>query len=454
MVALNYLKTRKLLYILFGLVFLQSAFVISIAGGTFKWYEIISFLLLVYLFFFTKKIQINKISFLLLLLFVLSPIISDLYSCIIKPFERDVYRLYYSRFPEAQKSLRCNFIFSTVYSLSLSLGVFSILYFLINSSYIYNHQEKVTKLFIYCGTIVAIYSLYQFFAISFLGLPDIVPSLLDHRNFKGEFGNHRVGGFSIEPGSYIFIQSIVVITLIFERKIFSRSKRFVFIIINVLALLFTMSSSIIIFFCVIVIYILIFSKNRFARWCCILGICLSILVYPLLNNLTNNTLKYTFITKLHNYTSYTGHTLDSGAMRAFTKRIGYRIFFDHPLFGCGFGNSFFYMPLYEYDMGIEIWGERLNPSMTPQNNFSKILAEQGIFGIISFLLFFYYSIKEFYKYREDKMCLMYLIISILLLGYNFTGGVYLTNLFIWLNLGLGLNYRKYKYGKTNFHYLK
>lgn len=445
----NYFSTKKLLYSLFALVFVQNAFVLSVAGGTFKWYEIISVLLLFYLMFCVKKLVVNKITVLLLLLFVISPIVSDCYAILMKPFETEVYQLYNSRFPEAQGSLRCNFAFSTVYSLILSLGVFSILYFVVNSSFLYQHHQKVTRFFIYSGTVVAFYSLYQFFGITFLGLPDLVPSFFDGRNFRGSVGNHRAGGFSIEPGSYVFIQSIVVLYLIFGKNYLSKKRRNRLLFINVLALLCTLSSSMVVFFGVFGFYIVFFSKNRIARLICIFFVVLMIIIFPILNEATNNLLQYVFITKIQNFVSSPKNTLDSGAMRAFTNGIGYKIFHAHPMFGCGFGNSFFYMPVYEFDMGIRSWGERLNASSVPQNNFSKILAEQGFFGIIPFILLFGYSIKSFYRYRTDNICLMYLIITFLLLGFNFTAGVYLTNLFIWLNLALGLNYIKHKYGNIN-----
>ena len=442
----NYLSTKKLLYSLFALVFVQNAFVLSVAGGTFKWYELVSILLLFYLAFCAQRVVIDKISVLFLLLFVISPIVSDFYAILMKPFEAELYQLYYTRFPEAQGSLRCNFIFSTIYSLSLSLGVFSILYFVINSSYLYQNHQKVTRFFIYSGTIVAFYSLYQFFGITFLGLPDLVPSFLDGRNFRGAVGNHRAGGFSIEPGSYVCIQSIVVLYLIFGKNYLPKKRRNRLLFVNVLALLLTLSSSMVVFFGVLGFYIVFFSKNRIAKGFCVFLVILMIVIFPILNKATNNLLQYVFITKLQNFVSSPNNTLDSGAMRAFTNGIGYKIFHAHPLFGCGFGNSFFYMPVYEFDMGIRVWGEKLNASVTPQNNFSKILAEQGLFGVIPLILLFVYSINRFYKNRKDNICLMYLMISLLLMGYNFTAGVYLTNLFIWLNLALGLNYVKYRYG--------
>ena len=80
----NYLSTKKLLYSLFALVFVQNAFVLSVAGGTFKWYELVSILLLFYLAFCAQRVVIDKISVLFLLLFVISPIVSDFYAILMK----------------------------------------------------------------------------------------------------------------------------------------------------------------------------------------------------------------------------------------------------------------------------------------------------------------------------------------------------------------------------------
>ena len=110
------------------------------------------------------------------------------------------------------------------------------------------------------------------------------------------------------------------------------------------------------------------------------------------------------------------------------------------------------MHRYEFSSGIVVWGEQLSATSTPQNNFSKILAEQGVFGIIPFLLFFFFTIKKMFKYAKfDRKVLTYLVITLCVLLFNFSAGLYLTNLFIWLNIALGLNYISHKYYKAGMN---
>lgn len=444
MYHVNLLQNKRILCSLFMLIFFQNAFVLSIAGGSIKWYELASILVLFYLLISITKLKMDRISLLLFLLFVMSPIVSDVYSLCMKSFEKDVYVLYFQRFPHAVKSLRTNYSFSMIYSLVLSLGCFAVLYFIIHSDYLFVQYKKVVKYFLYTGTVVGLYSLYQFFGMGFLGYPDIVPSLLDARNYRGAAG-HRAGGFSIEPGAYVVIQSIVVLYLIIDKSLFSRQKRKFLLTINLLALLCTLSSSMLIFFFSLGIYLFFFSKNRIARCLYICVFIILVLVFPVANRATDNLLQYVFITKIQNFVSHPNNTLDSGAMRGFTNGIGYKIFKLHPFIGCGFGNSFFYMPVYEYEMGIEVWGERLNASSTPQNNVSKILAEQGLLGFIPFIIFFICSIKRFFLHRTDTTAVLYFVITLFIFLCNFIAGVYLSNMFLWLNIALGLNYITHKY---------
>lgn len=442
-------KNKNILFISFGLIFFQNAFVLSIAGGSFKWYELLSLLVLFIFFLSVNQITFTRELLCLFILFVVSPIISDIFF-FLNDYVSNM-QLYQERFPLAASSVRCDPVFSTFYSLILSLGCFASLYFVIRSNALYNRYYRVVRCFLYIGTLVSIYSIYQFIGIGILGLPDIIPFFLDARNYKG--GQYRSGGFSIEPGSYVVIQSIVVCYFLFHDVIMQKTIWNLFLIINVLSLIMTLSSSLLVPCLVFTIIFLFYSRNFISKTLAFMSIVILVVLAFMINKFAeNNILYYTFVLKVSNFIFGTNNTLDSGAYRAFTNKLGLKIFSSYPFFGCGFGNSFFFMHRYEFSSGIVAWGEQLSATSTPQNNFSKILAEQGVFGIIPFLLFFFFTIKKMFKYAKfDRKVLTYLVITLCVLLFNFSAGLYLTNLFIWLNIALGLNYISHKYYKAGMN---
>ena len=110
--------------------------------------------------------------------------------------------------------------------------------------------------------------------------------------------------------------------------------------------------------------------------------------------------KYVVFDKIYNYLFVSNHTLDSGAFRNFTTRIGFNIGFDNVL-GVGTGQSYFYMHMYEYKMGILNWGETLSYDSMPQNFYSMLFAESSFLGVICYALLFFYSVNNVYKNMRD-----------------------------------------------------
>lgn len=436
-------NNKNLLTLLFFFVFFQNAFVLSLGGGTIKWYELIGLFVTFTLLVCKKRLSFDKCLLSLFILMVVSPIVSDVFFLI---YARSTnLSVYYTRFPEARFSIRSNPIFANIYNYVLSLGCFSIIYLVKKSKYIYLNYFKIVRIFLISASIVSLYTIYQFIGTGILHLPDLIPSFLDHRNYRS--GQLRGGGFSIEPGSYVVLQSIVVCYFLFHERLFSLKINKLLIIINVLALLFTTSSNLLVPFFVISIGYMMYGKNKKLKLFYIMFCFLLILLLIYLNGILDNKLYYIFVLKVKNFILGTNDTLDSGAMRSLTNRIGIKIFFQNPLFGCGFGDSNYFLCDYEYKMGIEIWGERFTMYSTPQNNISKILAEQGLLGIFSFISFFYYYLKKLYGNKSINV-ITYKLIFLEVILFNCFAGVFVTNIFIWLNLALGLNYLTYS--KENF----
>ena len=147
-----------------------------------------------------------------------------------------------------------------------------------------------------------------------------------------------------------------------------------------------------------------------------------------------------FITKLESFFSSPDNTLDSGSFRNYTSAIGLQMFRDHFITGVGVGNSVYYMYLYEFKMGIELFGETLHAGSFPQNVFSLVLSEQGIVGGICLFLLLFEILRNNWKYRNaSNYNRMFFIGTIFNVITMFTiAPVY--SLFLWVFLALGFNY--------------
>jgi O-antigen ligase len=230
--------------------------------------------------------------------------------------------------------------------------------------------------------------LYQFVGINLLGLPDVIPSIIDYRNFKDQ--GARVTGFSIEPGTYVIMVAWICLYLTFLPKIFSNKRTKILLILNYSVLILTFSTALIAFFLSIIV-INLFFMNFFNKIKFIFaGIVVVTIIIFLLNYFgLLEIFQYVLQYKVENFFRLSTHTLDSGAMRSYTSRLGLEVFKDYPLFGVGAGNSYYFMWLHEFDLGITRWGETLSGSLAPQNAHAKILAERGLFGYLFFILFYF-----------------------------------------------------------------
>jgi hypothetical protein len=421
----------KILIALFCFVFLQQVFILNF-GGSLKIYEILGILLIFVCIKQNEKYITTQLMY-LFFFFCISPIISDIFFLLFADTSD-----YYYRFPDARYSLRTNEIFTIIYMLLLCLFNYCIANLIITSEFVYVNRNKIIKIFIITGTCISIYNLYAFFGVGILGLPDIIPSFLEHRNSPPAKGFLRVAGFSDEPGSYIVIQTPCLYYLIFYRKIFKKEMEFVLLLINGISILLTLSSSLLITFSGLVFYMLFLSPYRIDRLrICLLSIFL-LFLFLIVDSNTNGLMTYYFITKIKNFIAKPNNTLDSGAMRAYTSLLGIEVFKENPLFGCGVGCSNYFLYKYEYSLGITSWGERLGKLIYPMNNHAKILAEQGLFGYFFFLLFFISTFFIFIKNRHELFIKVHLVILVSMFLF-FMIIQPSTNLYMWLNIYLGLN---------------
>ncbi len=343
---------------------------------------------------------------------------------------------YYLRFPEAKKIIKANIVFMPFLVLIFHWFTWVVINYIISSEELNKNIDKILRLFLMTGTLVSLYNFYALIFVKFLGFPDVIPAFMDFRNFStGESG--RFGGFSDEPGTYIYLQTWVVYYLVLGN--FKLKHKRTITIINILSWLFTISSLLVP--AIIILFSAIAYKNKKMRKRIIITCsALTFLgIYYIGSNSNFHQIQYFAFEKIKNYFIGGDHTLDSGAYRSFTTKLGIRLFKDYMILGSGPGTDYFYIWKYEGEMGIKVWGERLSPLSSPQNSYSKVLGELGIFAFLALIGFFIYLIAQERKYiRNIPIMLASLsgtIFSVIALMTIYP----ITSLFLWLNISLTMN---------------
>jgi hypothetical protein len=98
------------------------------------------------------------------------------------------------------------------------------------------------------------------------------------------------------------------------------------------------------------------------------------------------------------------------------------------------------MHLFEYKMGILVWGERLNAGHRPQNLFSCVFSEQGIFGGVTLIIFLAFILKTLWINRNlDNYTKMFFLGSIVNVGVMFSNNV-IYSMYLWVYIIWGMGY--------------
>lgn len=425
------------------LIFYQSAFVLPV-GGSLKLYDILLFLYIVISLYSNSFIIANHKNIGLLIALVVSPGFGAIITGINQPFIP-----YYKTFPSAMESFRFNPIIAPALGIFYSFSCFFLVNYITLNKEIFLNIHKIIRGFVLSGTIVSIYSIYAMVLVGNLDFPDIVPDILDNRNSQPEDYPLRTIGFSNEPGQFAFLISWVVIYLIFVKDLFQTKKQSLLLIINFIALVFTMSSSLVGFIFSIILGKLLFERKAKAfKFLIITLSSLAVVILTLKSSSYWSLAKYYFYEKIENYINPELSGIDdSGVKRAFTERLGLEIFKGNPVFGVGSGNSYFYM--HQYIDKINFYSNVLDYSVGPQNSYSMLLAEAGALGFIGFLFFFISIMRQgFIRLRrnsnENEFLKASIIGTIVTLFFFISISPYY-NLYLWFNIALLSNYLNFQH---------
>ncbi|WP_345955887.1 O-antigen ligase family protein [Mucilaginibacter sp. PAMB04168] len=422
---------EKLSYFILLFIGFQQFPVIRI-GGSLKIYEVLALILLVINLATYRPKKISLISLMASMFFVVSPIVSYVFSLLILDYPYE----FYNKYPAAD-GFKFNYYIFPLLQLVYMFFNYAAFNSISTSLRLAENIDRLLRGVIIVGTIIATYSIIATFTVDVI---TYLPNIIQNKSVY----TFRSSGLSQEPSFYVLYQSWICLFVFFTKRLFNKAFWITLLVINVLSLILTFSSTLVGLTLVIVVSIFLLNNSFKVKLMTtfLIMICFFLGAYLIAYYDVYDAFEYTFITKVQSFFAAPEHTLDSGSYRSYTGAIGMRIFKEHFFTGVGVGNSVYYMHIYEFRMGIITFGEMLQPGAFPQNVFSSVLSEQGIFGGIFLFMLLFLILKSFWKYRNSSgYSKMFFIGASFNIITMFTiAPVY--SFFLWAFLALGLCYLK------------
>lgn len=357
-------KTSLTVLILLLIGFQQ--FPVLYVGGSLKVYEVFGlFLLISYGIKFRKDFLVT----LMYLFFVISPLAS-----LLSFYLFDDVGSYYRIYPQTLKSFRYNIYIFPVLQLLFMITNYTVLYNLYYSREIYKRFDDIIRGIVIIGTGIAVYSIIAMVT----GDPiSHLPQVIQNKHVY-EF---RSSGLSQEPSSYIFYQGWIVLLCWFSRGAFSKKKWIAMLSINVISLLLTFSSTLVLFAGVVGLTIFLFSRFRMKVVYLAVFVGMLYASYMFFSKFVDvEVLNYALVQKVEDFIIGKEDAGGSGGFRHYESSLGWIIFKENPYLGVGVGNSNYFMHLADKKSDIIPMDEQLNETSFPPNTFASVFAEQGILG--------------------------------------------------------------------------
>ena len=392
-------KTSLTVLILLLIGFQQ--FPVLYVGGSLKVYEVFGlFLLISYGIKFRKDFLVT----LMYLFFVISPLAS-----LLSFYLFDDVGSYYRIYPQTLKSFRYNIYIFPVLQLLFMITNYTVLYNLYYSREIYKRFDDIIRGIVIIGTGIAVYSIIAMVT----GDPiSHLPQVIQNKHVY-EF---RSSGLSQEPSSYILYQGWIVLLCWFSRGAFSKKKWIAMLSINVISLLLTFSSTLVLFAGVVGLTIFLFSRFRMKVVYLAVFVGMLYASYMFFSKFVDvEVLNYALVQKVEDFIIGKEDAGGSGGFRHYESSLGWIIFKENPYLGVGVGNSNYFMHLADKKSDIIPMDEQLNETSFPPNTFASVFAEQGILGGGIFLLMLFVILRRAWKsigFRYGKIFFTAIVFNI------------------------------------------
>ena len=300
----------------------------------------------------------------------------------------------------------------TVSISSAFLYIFYLVYFIVAKHTLKNETiEKTIKIFITISTILSIYGIYQFIALNvltFLPFKELVPESLLAKGYNtnaiayvGDIPLNRAHSIYLEPSTLSQISAITILFIFFSYSAKGgKIKNYIYIVINLLAFVCSLSGTGAILLGIGVLYYAI--KKKKILILLLLAVCAFIFIYFISLILNLDIFSY-FISRIIELNPKNGNS--SGYYRfVLPFIIGFTNMIKH-IFGYGCGT--------DGELLLEYGGQETAIA----NGYGKIFVELGIYGVLLFLLMIV-SIKPRHKKKSDLLSVLFLIVLI----YPLLGG--------------------------------
>lgn len=263
--------------------------------------------------------------------------------------------------------------------------------------------SQVVKIIFISAFVVTVFGLFQFFG-DLIGLPESITGLRDLYT-KEVFGFPRIHSTALEPlyfANYLLIPIMLAFTLLLSKKRTVKwSWLLILLILTLTNFVLALSRAAYIALALALLFILIVYFKRFFSLKRIIGILIVLfVVYSIfirVFNLTEDAGLYfeKFITQATGI--FTGASYSD---RAETMSAAWEMFKQKPWLGVGTGNFGPQMAWYPLVTPEKGW-------LIVNNIFLEILAETGLFGLLSFLwllaILFFRSLKAIAQAREEYL---------------------------------------------------
>ena len=418
-------KTKIITLILLFIGFQQ--FPVIYVGGSLKIYEVLGMISLLLCGIKRRKDFLVTCMY---IFFVVSPLVSLLsfYLC-------DDVESYYRTYPEAQNSFRHNIYFFPILQLLFMIINYVVLYNLYCNREVYRKFDKIIRGIIIIGTVIAFYSIIALFT----GDPiSHLPQFIQNKHVY----DFRSSGLSQEPSSYILYQGWIVLLCWFSRNSFSKKKWIAMLSINVISLLLTISSTLVLFAGVIGLTVFLFSRFRMKVVYITAFVSLLYASYLFISRFVDvEVLNYALVQKIEDFLVGKEDAGGSGGFRHYTSSLGWIIYKENPLLGVGVGNSAYFMHLAAEESDIIPMDEQLNETSFPHNTLSCVFSEQGTLGGGALMLMIFIVLRRAWrgrKYKYGKVFFTAIVFNIgclMIIAPQYS-------LYLWLYIFLAMGYYK------------
>jgi len=366
-------------------VYFQAAFTFQF-GGNVKLYNLL--LPFLTLLFFTKAKIPGKGGLLLFVILVVGPVTTFVFGLRLFPEKL----LLFGHFPRSALGVKDHLVLGPLISMLMYVSTWGGAWFLLHYVKTEYRFNFISKVFVWTGLVIALYTAYGYVFVNIAGLPDLVPNFLDNRNYTPD-SHLRIAGLSQEPGDYVYLQTWAFFILLANKQILSRAMRAFGLLVIFVSMALSLSTNLIVVGLSGCLYIVSYS-NKIQK-IMMAGVIVALILWMPSEVSRNPELKMLF-SKATNFFAVQEEVRYQFQLRPYHTQVGLASARDHLLLGVGVGDA----------LAMMVQNDRLNGLQAdgPKNSHVEYMLENGIVFYACFVLLFVLLWFELANWRTDPFC--------------------------------------------------